>query len=477
MLLGRSAMAKACRIIPLQPSPVSRANLRNLETSLQHYATSVNRTNTIKSAHSWPPSGNSSDRRSVSKAAIRSEEVIHIESDTDAELEPLASRNTSEHDNEVWADAYEYQEQMLLRPRLSQVTVGEDKENTAPRTRREDPAGRNTNRFQKDSAGIINSTYKAVTVDAAVSGNDCFARYSRQYAEIPCPIAHHPLQAEEFFTMQNNPTSHGHPPTVIYVTNENQLNSVIGLLQGPILSLDLEWLAWVKRTNISLIQISDANTVLLIQISRFPTFPTKLKAIIEDPKVVKCGVAIMGADMSRLRDVYNVWAQGVCELSFFARLVDREVHGPKNTLISLSNLAHQYLGSHLAKGPVRCSNWNAIPLSSEQRHYAAVDAYAGYLIFAQLERRRQSKAEFRNVWPPVTACPPKKTTTPAGDRARFQPKSLPKQQIREVSADYSAEDVVQSQVEADTFLTARKPIRRRTKQVVGTTKNRPNRHF
>lgn len=214
--------------------------------------------------------------------------------------------------------------------------------------------------------------------------------------------------------MSNNPTKHGGPPTVIYVTNEKQLNSVIGLLKGPILSLDMEWIAWTRQKNISLIQLSDAFTILLIQICQFPSFPAKLKQIIEDPTWVKCGVAIMGADASRLRDVYNVWPKGICELSFFARLIDRAEHGPKNTLIKLSDLAHRYLGAHLAKGDVRCSDWAQQPLTSEQRHYASVDAYAGYLIFAELERRRQSDPKLKDIWPPVSACPPRPEIRAAG---------------------------------------------------------------
>lgn len=294
---------------------------------------------------------------------------------------------SDEDDSEVWADAFEYQDAVLAAPRLSPPTP------------------------------------KRVDVQdlAAFAREDHYARTEKQYEYIHLQPYRKPLRKDAYFEMKNYPTSTGHPPVVIYVTNENQFNSVIKLLKGPVLSVDLEWV--IRRTmNISLIQVSDANTVLLIQIFRFPRFPPKLREILENPKIIKCGVAIMGADMSKLRDLYNVWAQGVCELSAFARLIDRADHGPQNRLISLSGLAEYYLGAPLRKGPVRASNWNQIPLSAEQREYAAIDAYAGYLIFIELERRRQERDEFKGVWPVIKACPsrPVKVLQPLSESAKNQ---------------------------------------------------------
>lgn len=447
-------MAK-CKTLPLQPSPVSKTNIKNLETSLRHYAASTASSFSISSiAQQWPPRSlgdGLSTKRDHDGHKAKATETIAIESDSESVLSVASSGDEAE----VWADAFEYQEQMLLQPRLSQVSIEDDKENidTSP-----------------SSGATHDKSLVLVPIEQSkqkpnVPHIDVFARRTRQYEDIPKPPQHKPLQQEDYFSMQNNPTAaSGRPPAVMYITNENQLNSLISLLRGPILSLDLEWLAWEPKKNISLIQISDASTVLLIQICKFAKFPVKLKEIIESPKWIKTGVSIMGADMSRLRDVYNVWAQGVCELSFFARLIDREAHGPKNTLISLSNLAKHYLGSPLAKGPVRCSDWTRTPLSPEQRHYAAIDAYAGYLIFAELERLRQSKAEFENIWPPISACPPRKPDVTKGSTAPKQvtpPKTAAMAEIRQVLQKFSTNDNDEAQAEAQSFRRPwKRPVRR-----------------
>lgn len=390
--------------MPLQPSPASRTNLEFVKTGLRHYTKSVGNGSIQNAAGSkkWPPNVVFREKETT-RANTVEPEVITI-SDSDR----ASNSSGSDAEVDVWADAFEYQDRMILQRQCNPSSQIEDKENEPPRSARVTSKPPSLARQQWEEAG------KNVKEVGPLPADDHFARRTRQFVEIPLPPAHRPLRTEEYFSLANHPTTHGRPPTVIYVTNENQLNGVINLLEGPILSLDLEWLAWERRKNVSLIQLSDAYTVLLIQICHFPRFPACLRKIIEDPAIVKCGVAIMGADMSRLRDVYGVQAQGVCELSFFARLVDREAHGSKNTLISLSNLARTYLGSALAKGPVRCSDWSAQPLSAEQRTYAAIDAYAGYLIFCALERRRQ--ASFSDVWPPVSACPPRVARLPTAGR-------------------------------------------------------------
>lgn len=392
---------------PLQPSPASKMNLLIMEQRLRRYSQSATAEHSrITRGQTWPPkmapnisregpsASRTKDRSASPEDTGRWKDAVWAKDQTQIEPIVLSSSHDSRIESnsdeiEIWADAFEYQDQILQQPRLSQVSSDDEKENNC----------------------VINPENTEVKCSGnsvaqnAPGPKECFARLSRQYEELPLPPEHKAREQEEYFTLQNNPTVlSGKPPAVMYITNENQLNSLISLLRGPILSLDLEWKAWETKKNISLIQLSDAKTVLLIQICRFPKFPAKLKEIIESPKWIKAGVCIMAADMSRLRDVYNVHARGVCELSYFARLVDRQIHGPKNTYISLSNLSRHYLGSHLAKGPVRCSDWTQFPLSSEQRQYAAIDAYAGYLIFSQLERLRQLRPEFNNVWPPISDC-------------------------------------------------------------------------
>ena len=99
---------------------------------------------------------------------------------------------------------------------------------------------------------------------------------------------------------------------------------------------------------------------------------------------------------------YRVSCNSMMELSNFAKLMDREVWNT-GYLVSLSNLANEYLGQHLKKDGVdRMSNWNEA-LSSSQRECmiskfydilsnltldAANDVIAGLLIYVVLEGLR-----------------------------------------------------------------------------------------
>lgn len=118
-----------------------------------------------------------------------------------------------------------------------------------------------------------------------------------------------------------------------------------------------------------------------------------LKSIMEDPAVLKCGVAIK-ADCTRLRKFLGIDAKGVFELSHLHKLVTHssssppEYHLINKKLVSLSQQAEQHLGLPIFKGEVRGSDWSE-GLSMEQILYAASDAYAGLAIFDVLERKRR----------------------------------------------------------------------------------------
>lgn len=222
-----------------------------------------------------------------------------------------------------------------------------------------------------------------------------------------------------YFTNANFPSPSGAPPRVVYITNAKQLDSMLRQLKPPIIGFDMEWRSF-GPLNVSLVQISDASTILLIHLSLMNCFPDSLKKIIEDPNWIKCGVNIMGADMSRLRRLFHIRARGVCELSYFARLVDRKHWGPKNNLIKLALLSETYLGKNLRKGDVRCSDWSKL-LTGEQRQYAADDAYSGYLIFMELERRRQNTPGFSEVWPRIGIVPEHTTIKATSGYSRYPP--------------------------------------------------------
>lgn len=196
------------------------------------------------------------------------------------------------------------------------------------------------------------------------------------------------------------------PTTKIKVHYCKSLHTTESVLQKhflnkPVLGFDIEWkigsTAYSSpKKNVSLIQIACADRIILSHIGLFPgesperlVAPT-LKAIMEDASVLKCGVAIK-ADCTRLRKYLSISTLGIFELSHLHRLVtysaSSDYHLINKRLVSLTEQAETHLGLPIFKGEVRGSDWSEA-LSMEQILYAASDAYAGLVIFDELERKR-----------------------------------------------------------------------------------------
>ncbi|ORY76650.1 ribonuclease H-like domain-containing protein [Protomyces lactucae-debilis] len=342
------------------PSPRVRADVQHLASSLNRYQSSVAGPAAIGKA--WPP------RKPASQEVIEISSSPYV-----APPSPTKNRTKVVQDQ---ADAEE-----MLRTRVyddeEEVCVGHL---------------------------AVRPPVQPVVEDNDHPRHDVYASTTRPYPQIECLVPPAMENDEEWFSHKHYLSPRKTVPQVLTITNEKQLDALIGKLQGPVLGFDMEWVIR-RKPNISLIQIADSTHILLIQICKFTSFPTRLREIIESEAWIKVGVAIMGADMSRLREVYGVKGKGVLELSHFARLMDRPVWGTANKLLPLAGLVHHYLGKPLQKDAVRSSNWN-MPLSVRQRQYAADDAYAGYLLFMHLERDRQARsAQYKGIWPPVRACP------------------------------------------------------------------------
>jgi ribonuclease D len=91
---------------------------------------------------------------------------------------------------------------------------------------------------------------------------------------------------------------------------------------------------------------------------RVAEFPSKLKEILEDPKIYKLGVNVIGDAQKLVRDYGNVYTRGILDLSDIARTVDAENCKPGSSKIALAKLCEQYIGCELDKGAVRTSNWS-----------------------------------------------------------------------------------------------------------------------
>ncbi|CAE6522146.1 unnamed protein product [Rhizoctonia solani] len=122
---------------------------------------------------------------------------------------------------------------------------------------------------------------------------------------------------------------------VEYIRDMDQANYAVGQLidrmeplHGSrwrgVVGFDMEWTVRMgPQRKTGLIQVSDASTVLLIQISSMESFPHKLKELITSAIILKVGVNI-GGDMKKLcRDFGPSYAaRGVLDLSQLARAVD-----------------------------------------------------------------------------------------------------------------------------------------------------------
>jgi len=163
--------------------------------------------------------------------------------------------------------------------------------------------------------------------------------------------------------------------------------------------MEWPWDDWKKdalQYKVGLIQIASSNKIALFHIglhhgttSEDIIAPT-LRRIIEDPKVGKVGVNILQADFSRLSRWFGLEPKGAIEASHLYRLVKFGPDKPELVsvkLVSLANQVEDQLGLPLFKGNVRTSNWSQ-PLKTMQKDYAASDAYAGFMLYKILNKKR-----------------------------------------------------------------------------------------
>ncbi|KFY63072.1 hypothetical protein V496_04234 [Pseudogymnoascus sp. VKM F-4515 (FW-2607)] len=192
---------------------------------------------------------------------------------------------------------------------------------------------------------------------------------------------------------------------VHYCKSRHTTESVLQkhFLGKPILGFDIEWKIDATRfsspkKNVSLIQLACEDRIILSHLALFPKDGTDdlvaptLKAILEDPNVSKCGVAIK-ADCTRVRKFLKVDTRGIFELSHLHRLIEGSLaRNPtliNKRLVSLTSQASEHLALPIFKGEVRGSDWSE-PLSMEQILYAASDAYAGFILYHVLEAKRKA---------------------------------------------------------------------------------------
>ncbi|XP_040273813.1 Werner syndrome ATP-dependent helicase [Bufo bufo] len=156
------------------------------------------------------------------------------------------------------------------------------------------------------------------------------------------------------------------------------------LSKEAVLGFDIEWPpAYRKGKNgkVSLIQVcTSEEECYLFQVSSMTGFPKGLKRLLEDMSIKKVGVGIEG-DQWKLMSDCDLKLKGFIELT---DLANQKLQCKEKW--SLNGLVKHLFNKQLLKDDsVRCSDWDRLPLSEEQKLYAASDAYAGLLIYQKLE--------------------------------------------------------------------------------------------
>ncbi|XP_063466965.1 bifunctional 3'-5' exonuclease/ATP-dependent helicase WRN isoform X2 [Symphalangus syndactylus] len=158
----------------------------------------------------------------------------------------------------------------------------------------------------------------------------------------------------------------------------------MSLSDGDVVGFDMEWPPLYnkgKLGKVALIQLCVSESkCYLFHISSMSVFPQGLKMLLENKAVKKAGVGIEGDQWKLLCD-FDI------KLKNFVELTDVANKKLKCTETwSLNSLVKHLLGKQLLKDKsIRCSNWSKFPLTEDQKLYAATDAYAGFIIYRNLE--------------------------------------------------------------------------------------------
>lgn len=116
--------------------------------------------------------------------------------------------------------------------------------------------------------------------------------------------------------------------------------------------------------------------------------PPALKRLLEEPSIVKCGVGING-DLHKLALDHGIHLRGLLDVNVECnrRVQPNGVALTEWTSFTLAEHCARLLHRSVAKPQsLRCSNWEVLPLTSEQQRYAALDAYASLLVADAVEK-------------------------------------------------------------------------------------------
>ncbi|MCL2459018.1 MAG: 3'-5' exonuclease domain-containing protein 2 [Desulfobulbus sp.] len=124
----------------------------------------------------------------------------------------------------------------------------------------------------------------------------------------------------------------------------------------------------------SLLQLAAEDEVVLVQLER-TGLPVPLRELLENPAIVKAGVA-PDFDLKKLQELHPFRPAGFVDLARMASARGIRHHG-------LRGLAAVVCGLRISKS-ARTSNWASPQLTPRQVRYAATDAWIGREIYLRL---------------------------------------------------------------------------------------------
>ncbi|KAJ1034021.1 hypothetical protein NDA18_000893 [Ustilago nuda] len=167
-------------------------------------------------------------------------------------------------------------------------------------------------------------------------------------------------------------------PSIAYTADFDEAQDLLSCLGPGPMGLDLEWniSRFVGASRTALLQICSPTLIVILHLSAMShRIPPLLRTILEDPTIIKTGVAIKNDALKLQRD-YFIHTRNALELGNLAKLAQPQKWAGVNHLISLRDLTRIYLGKKLKKDSVRVSDWERFPLEKGQIEYAASDTFA-----------------------------------------------------------------------------------------------------
>lgn len=166
-------------------------------------------------------------------------------------------------------------------------------------------------------------------------------------------------------------------PVHLVRTRPEAEEAAVRLARARLLGFDTETRPAFKKGQKfapSLLQLASDQEVVLFQVQR-TGLPAPLTALLEDPDVVKTGVA-PDFDLRALRELHPFEPAGFVDLARMARGRGLRHHG-------LRGLAATVCSVRISKS-ARTTNWARDELSTQQIRYAATDAWISREIYLGL---------------------------------------------------------------------------------------------